>query len=379
MVPRSAIQRFDLSFSYGEFSLEANRRGFIGHRVLPIAPMTLQSGNFLRLKIASLLTPIEDLRRNADGGYNRTSFEFDQAPFATVERGAEELVDDREIAMYGAIIKQEVFALKRAINRVLQVLESNVAQTVFDTTTFTGSTLTGLAGAVSGNTTGSGSSAGEGCPWNGSAQNKANATPIEDIDFAREQVLANSGSPPNALILTDWTLLALVRTAEVQNLLKYSGWEDPTRLMKALPALCELLQLEEIIVGKGWKNVSNTSTSDDFDADDAGTEQPLLSRLWDPSMAMVAHISREEDVAAAEPTIGRTFMFSEENAALPGGDSEEPVAVIVEEYREEARRGGTIRARADWQTQVFHPQAGFLLTDVAIPSNSDAFVASPTS
>jgi hypothetical protein len=90
---------------------------------------------------------------------------------------------------------------------------------------------------------------------------------------------------------------------------------------------------------------------------------------------MVCHISKDEDVEAAEPTIGRTFMWSEENGEIPGGEGETP-AVIVEEYREEQRRGGIIRARNDRQVQIFHPQAGFLLTSCTIPPANAAFVAS---
>ena len=357
MTPRTAIIRWDLSYSYGEFNLEANQRKFIGHRVLPPAPVQLQSANYLRVNLASLLTPIEKTLRVPKSGYNRNSFEFDQAGYATQDHGVEEIVDDRQIAIYGQVIKQEMFAQKRAVNRLLQSYENAVAQAVFNTSTWTGANLTGAAGVVGG---------GSATPWNGSAANIANATPLQDIDAAREIVGANCGSMPNALILTDWALLALIRTAQVQNLLKFSGHDDPKKL-SALPALCELLQLEEIIVGKGWKNVSDETA--------AGPLAPTLSRLWDPTMAMVCHISRDEDVEAAEPTIGRTFMWNEENGDIPGADGEPP-AVIIEEYREEQRRGGTIRARNDREVQIFHKEAGFLLTGVAVAQGNAAFTAS---
>lgn len=340
MTPKTAITRWDLSYSYGEISLEANRRKFIGHRVLPPAPVQLQAANFLRVRIASLLTPIENTLRAPKTGYKRGTFVFDQESYATQDHGVEEVVDDRQIAIYGDIIKQETFAQKRAVNRVLQAYENAAAQAVFNTGVFTN----GAAGAVEG---------GSACPWNGSAANVANATPLDTFDAACEIVARKCGSQPNSLIITDWGLKKLIRTAQITNLLKFSGFDDPKSLYHALPALAELLQLEEIIVGKGWKNTS--------DATAAGPAAPTLTRLWDPTMCMVAHISHDEDVEAAEPTIGRTFMWNEENGEIPGGDGEPP-AVITEEYREEARRGGTIRARNDRQIKVFHHEAGYLIT-----------------
>ena len=342
MTPKAAVIRWDYSFSYGEFNLEANRRGYIGHRVLPPAPVQLQSANFLRLNIDSLLTPIEDTVRQPKAGYKRDTFEFEQVSYATQDNGVEEIVDDRQIAIYGQIIKQELFARKRAINRVLQAYENTVASLVFSTSTFSHA----AAGQVNGGSTA--------IPWS----TYATATPLQDVDAARELVAEAIGRLPNALILTDWALLQLCRTAQIQDLLKYSGHDDPKAIPYRMAALAELLQVEEIIVGRGWKNVGVEGPND------AGTD-PTISRLWDPTMAMVAHISRDEDVEAAEPTIGRTFMWSEENGQIPGAEGEE-IGVIIEEYREEQRRGGTIRARNDYQAQIFHAAAGYLITGVAV-------------
>ena len=343
MTPRTAVIRWDYSFSYGEFNLEANRRGYIGHRVLPPAPVQLQSANYLRLKIDSLLTPIENTVRAPKSGYNRDTFEFEQASYATQDNGVEETVDDRQIAIYGQIIKQELFARKRAINRVLQSYESVCANLVFSTGTFNNFQ------AGNAPTVGSGGN----IPWTA----YATATPLQDIDAARELVAERIGRLPNKLILTDWALLQMCRTAQIQDLLKFSGHDDPKAIVRRMDALCELLQLEEIIVGRGWYNTSGEA------ADDANAE-PTLARLWNPTMAMVAHISNDEDVEAAEPTIGRTFMWTEENGEIPGAEGEE-IGCIIEEYREEQRRGGTIRARNDYQAQIFHSDCGQLITAVA--------------
>ena len=332
--PRTAITRFDLSFSYGEINLLANQKKFIGLKVLPPAPVAMQAAGFLRVKLESLLTPIENLMRAPYSGYKRGNFLFDQANYVTQDYGAEEPVDDRQLAIYANVIKLENFATMRAVNRVLMAFENDVASAVFNTGTFSNA----AAGVISG--------AGA-LPWD----NPATAQPLEDIDAARELVLLACGSEPNSLVLSSWALVKLCRTHEIQDLLKYSGHDDPKEYVKRIPALCELLLLDQILVGRGMKNT----------ADEGQTGSP--ARIWDPTMAMVCHIGENEDVEAPEPTIGRTFMWTEENAEIPAASDDVP-GVIVEEYREENRRGGTIRARNDRQVQIFHPAAGYLITGV---------------
>jgi hypothetical protein len=332
--PRTAITRFDLSFSYADISLIANQKKFIGLKVLPPAPVAMQAASFLRVKIDSLLTPPENLARAPFAAYNRDNFLFDTLTYATQDYGAEETVDDRQLAIYADVIKLENFAALRAVNRVLMGFEVDVASAVFNTGTFSNQ----AAGSISG-----GSAVG----WD----NPADATPLEDIDAARELVLTACGTEPNSLVLSSWALIKLCRTHEIQDLLKFSGHDDPKEFVRRIPALCEVLMLDQILVGRGIKNTAN----------EGQTASP--ARIWDPTMAMVCAISDSMDVEAPEPTIGRTFMFTDENAEIPAGDDDTP-GVIVEEYREEQRRGGTIRARNDRQVQIFHPQAGYLITGV---------------
>jgi hypothetical protein len=328
--PRTAITRFDLSFSYADIDLIANQKKFIGMRVLPPAPVAMQAAGFLRVKIESLLTPIETLLRAPYSGYKRGNFLFDQLSYVTGDYGAEEPVDDRQLAIYANVIKLENFAVMRAVNRVLMSYEQDVASAVFNPGTF--ASYTGAATY----------------PWD---TDRTTATPLQDIDDAREQVLLQCGSEPNTLVLSSWALIQMCRTSQIQDLLKYSGHDDPKEYVKRIPALCELLMVDQILVGRGMKNTAGEGL----------TATP--ARIWDPTMAMLCHVATSEDVEAPEPCIGRTFMWVDENAEIPTGDEGVP-GLIVEEYREENRRGGTIRARNDRQIQIFHPQAGYLITGV---------------
>ena len=74
---------------------------------------------------------------------------------------------------------------------------------------------------------------------------------------------------------------------------------------------------------------------------------------------MVACVAVTDD--PQEPCVGRTFLWNEENA---GVGTDEELAVIVEEYREEGVRGSVIRARNDRDIVIMYKEAGHLLSNV---------------
>lgn len=327
--PTTAITRHDLSLTYSEFNEMANRRGFIGLRVLPAVPVLVQAAQFNKIKVASLMGPIEDTVVAPDGAYKFDDFEWAHDSYTTEDHGVAERLGDRRLKMYGEF-NAELIHRRRAVNRVLMAFEDAVAAAVFNTGTWTGADL---ATAVT-------------IPWT----NKANATPVDDIDGAIESCKDSSGMKPNALILSDFALRKMKRTAQIEDLLKYSGRDDPKNL-GLLSGLRDLFDLEDILVADGFKNTAKRG------------QTPELGRLWATTMAMVAHVTSSQDLEDPNPTIGRTIMWGEENAALPGAGTSEP-GVIVEEYRDEGRRGSVIRARADYQIKILHPAAGHLLTAV---------------
>lgn len=331
--PSTAISRFDLSMSYAEFNLAASRRGFIGLQVLPGIGVAKDAASFAKINVEDLLRKVEDTEREPRAEYKRDAFQWTSDSYDCKEHGVEEVVDDLLIERYGDILRAESIARERAIDRVLRALENAIAAAVFNTTTWTGATLT----------------TGVSTPWT----TAATAVPITDIDSAIEKVIASSGMRPNALVLSDYALLKLKRTAQVQDLLKYSGNDDPKNL-GLISGLKELFGLDNILVGKSMKNTADEGQTASF------------SRMWTQTMAMVCHIADDGmngDLESMDPFIGRTIFATEGNAAIPGMDDGEE-SLIVEEYREESRRGGIIRARNKRHVKIVHAEAGHLLTAV---------------
>lgn len=335
--PSTAITRLDLSMSYGEFNLAASRAGFIGLQALPPIGVRKEASDFSKISVEELLRPIEDTERKPKGTYKRDDFEWTTDSYDTSEHGVEEVVDDATIERYGDVIRAEVIHTQRAVHRVLAALENAIASALF-TSSWSYKTAVGTA-------------------WT----TPATATPIADIDGAIESVKTQLGMMPNTLILSDYALLKMKRTAEVEDLLKYSGRDDPKNL-GLLSGLMELFDLERILVGNSFKNTADEGQSASF------------GRYWDATMAMVARIEddgMDGDLESPNPQVGRTIFATgdPDNPAgggvpLPGADGDGEAALIIEEYREESRRGGIVRARTKYQVKTLHSEAAHLLTGV---------------
>lgn len=342
--PSTAITRLDLSIGYNEFSLLANLRKFIGLSVLPPLTVEQEGADFVRIVIKSLLTKVEDTSRAPGAGYVRDTFEWTKDSYALGEHGVEEQVDDATVEKYGDLVRVEQIAVMRAINRILQRLEFDVAAAVFNTATWTGAALTTAVPV----------------PWT----TAATADPLADIDAAHEKVSAGCGEDANTLVLTKKAFTALLRTTRIEGLLKYDASEllialnsgqNQTATSEIVSGLKDLFQVDRILVGRGFKNTANAP------------QTPTLARQWDDTMAMLACVGTDGldgDLQSPQPQIGRTIFSTKNGEPLPGGDDAGLGSLIFDEYREENVRGGIIRPRNKRQVKILHVEAGHLLTGV---------------
>lgn len=346
--PTTAITRFDLSLSYDEFNILANLRKFIGLRVLPPLAVSQEAADFLRIKIASLMTKIEDTKRAPRGTYNRDSYEWDKDSYSCDEHGVEEIVDDATEEKYGDIIRGEQIATIRAVNRMLQRIEYDAAAAVFNTTTWTGSALTT---AISGSRN-----------WNNATQTTVD--PVADIDAAHLKVNANCGEDANTLVLTKKAFTSMIRTTRIESLLKYDAAEllialnsgqNQTMVTEIVSGLKQLLQVDQILIGRGFSNTADKG------------QTASMSRVWDDTKAMLCCVhddGLDGDLENPMPQIGRTIFSNKNGEPIPGADDAGLGSLMFDEYREEAVRGSVIRPRNKRGIKILHPEAGHLLTAV---------------
>jgi hypothetical protein len=227
---------------------------------------------------------------------------------------------------------------------VLQRLEYDIAAAVFNTTTWTGAALTTTVGTA----------------WT----TVATADPIADVDAAHEKVSVGCGEDANTLVLTKKGFRAMIRTARLEGLLKYDASEllvalntgqNQSMVSEIVSGLKDLLQVERILVGRGFKNTADKGLP------------PSLSRVWDDTKAMLCVVHDdgiEGDLENPMPQIGRTIFSNKNDEPLPGANDAGLGSLIIEEYRENPVRGGVIRPRNKRQVKILHPQAGHLLQGV---------------
>lgn len=342
--PSTAITRFDLSLSYAEFNILANLSKFIGLRVLPPLAVALEGGPFLRLKIASYLTKVEETKRSPKSTYSRDDYEWDTDSYSVDEHGVEEVADDAMIERYGDVIRVEQIAVIRAVNRILQRLEYDIAAAVFNTSTWNGAALTTTIAT----------------PFT----TKASADPLAVFDAAHDKVSAGCGEDANTLVITKAGFRAMIRTDRLEGLLKYDASElimamqtgqNQSMVGEIMSGLKDLLQVEQILVARGFKNTADRGAT------------ASLARQWDSTMAMLCVVrddGLDGDLESPTPQVGRTIFTTKNGEPLPGSDDAGLGSLLFDEYREENVRGSVMRPRNKRGIKILHPECGHLLQAV---------------
>ncbi len=315
-----ATLRPDLAASFEEFSLDADRAGLIGMQVLPAVEVAKKSGRFGIIPIEQLLQS-PDTKRAPGSGYARGGFKFETSTFACEEHGWEEPIDDAEAAMYSEYFDHEQISAARARDFVLRNMEKRIAALIFNTTTWTGSSLTTA-------------------PTN-EWDDAANAVPITDIKNASAKVWDGCGLWPDTLIISHKVFNNLRVCAQVLDAVKSAGAGDralQTDINKQL--LAQVFDLRKILVGGGAKNTA--------------TEGSLtLAEIWSGEYAMICKTADSKDFR--EPCVGRMFHWGEDGSNIGG---------TIESYRDETVRGDIVRVRHDVDEKVLYAKAAHLLTNI---------------
>lgn len=316
--PSTALSRPTIAGSLMEYDLQASLAGFIGLKVFPVFEANEAAAAFGRIKLESLLKA-RDTARAAGASYNEAEYEFTNDTYTTQDHGFVVPVDDRRARMYRSYFDAEQHAAARARDVVLRNFEKRVAAAVFNTTIWTGASLTTATAGI----------------WS----TLSSGVPVTDVQLAINKVEDASGLRPNAVIMAAKTFRTARQTAQVIDRVKYSGHTDPKNI--TVQALAALFDVDYVLVAGGMKDT----------ADEGQTAS--LSRIWDHTMCMVCRVATSSDIE--EPCIGRTFHWGEDGSSIGS---------VVESWREEKRRSTMIRARMDTDEKRLYVQAGHLITGV---------------
>jgi hypothetical protein len=315
-----ATLRPDLA-TFLEFDLESENQGYIAADVFPVIDVQSASGNFGKIPLEQLLQQRET-RRSPGSGYSRSQWTFTPATYATYEHGAEEPVDDNEAQMYAEYFQAEQISTLRAFSAVLRNAEQRVADAVFNTSTWTGSSLTTAITHE----------------WD----DATNAVPLTDVEAAVQKIYDNSGLWANALIINRKVFRNLRNNDQIIDRINASGAGSPSKATDVTTQmLSAVFDLPNIIVAGTSKNGAKEGQS------------ASPTQIWSGEYAMVCKIASGPDMR--DPCIGRTFHWSQDGSSIGG---------TVESYRDETVRGDVIRVRHQVAEVVLYPEAGHLLSNV---------------
>jgi len=193
-----------------------------------------------------------------------------------------------------------------------------MAALIFNTATWTGSALTTTIGTN----------------W----ATVASATPVVDVNAARQKLWDGSGIWPNALIVNRKVYNDLRNTTEIIDHSKSQGFMDVRQGNISEAQLATVFDLEQIIVAGSPKNTADEGLA------------ITIAPIWSNSYAMLCKVARTSD--HREPCISRVFHWGEDGSAIGG---------TIESYRDETVRSDIIRVRHDVDEKVMYTQAGHLL------------------
>jgi hypothetical protein len=318
----ATFQRPDLGQAYLEFDIMSHLQGFVGLNAMPMTTVGLQASNFSKVSLAQLLNDDRKVKRASGAGYARQDLQFDQDSYSTDERGVEELLDDRDRAIFAYTgIQFEQLAADRAVAALLRNLEVEIAGILTDIGTYANSAVT--------------------VPW----ATKATATPASDVLAARETFKLACGVYPNTITMSEKAATNVVQTAEMQDFIKYTSQSTAGDLLGAAGPGNGVIAKTAAILAMAFR-IDNVNISPAISNSANSGAAPVLADIWRSDRVSLSLTPQGGDLRSMG--FGRTFAFEQ---------------MILEQYRDERVRGDVMRARFDVDVKVIQAACLHILTN----------------
>lgn len=312
----TTLQRPDLASLAWEYSLNAPMMGFIGTQIMPIFPVSEQSGDYPVIPIEAILK-LNDTARNPRGKYNRSDYEFETDSYACKENGWEEAVDDVERKLYQRYFDAEQVAMKRAVDKLLRKQEKRVADIVYSTSNITnyGSVTT---------------------EWDTSAT----CTPRADVLDAKTTLRAATGVNADSLAMSLEVFLNVLKSSELLSAYQYTAPLQSLNMEAQLKVVAQYFMVDNLYVSGAQ-----------YDSAKKG-QSYSLSDIWDDEYVLLFKKGDAKDLM--DPSLGRTFLWT----------ADSPSNTVVEQYRDEEIRSDIYRVRQYTDEELIFSGAGYLLANI---------------
>lgn len=307
-----ATPRLDLGAAYMEFVDQPG--DLVGVKLMPIFKTMKQAATFGAITRESITRTV-DAKRTKKSGYNRDSWVTEDKSYSCKEYGLEDILGDDERSFYKTDFDAELVTVKAIERKIKIAQEIRIAEALFNTTTFTGSALYTNNSAA---------------PWDAAASDV-----IGQVDAAKEKVRQNCGMKANAIWFSETNLIRLKSNTAIKDAIKYVSIASEEAIKNALAGL---FGIKYVFIAGGIKNSAKEGQA--FSGSD----------VWSDDYAQVGVIA-EDGQDLSSPAIGRSFLWTEDSAEN----------AIIEQYRDEPRRGDVFRVRHNVHELIIDPYFAHLI------------------
>jgi hypothetical protein len=312
--PTSAttLQRPDLGAIAYEYMEGPEGFGMMGLDILPIYPVVEKSADYPVIPNEAILK-IQNVKRAANGHYNRSDWEFETKTYACEERGWEESVERSEMNNYQRFFNLEMEAANRANQVIMKAQEVDIATLLFNATTFSGYT--------SDVTT----------EWS-----TITATPRADIMTIQQSSLLwlDSGACSMKVFMN------LLKVTEFLNAFHPTQPIETQSLQALRQVMAQYLGLNNLYVSNAKKDSAKKGQS------------TVGADIWDDEYFLL--FKRATSQSLREPALGRTFLWTRDS----------PSILTVDQYTEPQSDSNIYRVRHNCDEVVQFAGAGYLLGNI---------------
>jgi hypothetical protein len=319
------IIRNDIADVLDPFSDVLSRNGFIGERICPYYGVRNRFGEFPKKLLTNFLKRVE-IKRMEDGTLNRIATSIGMTQYTTRPFGLEYPIDHLQEETYRGVWNMEIEGINMLQDVMAREYEIHIAELVqkkefYDTNAWQVHTVT--------------------TPWN-----DPDALILDDIEAA---MLKRDKRVPdaNCLIVSKRLFRQFSRNNQILARISSSGAgvsEMPSNVTTT--RLCDLFNVEYILVGKGYYDDSKELSTDSLDdgTDDIGYKNLNLNNIWKDDVAELGWILPPgAKPTFRKPVFGYTLVWERG----PGGRGE-----VIDMYPEPRRNGRVYRIQKNYEVKL---------------------------
>jgi hypothetical protein len=287
---------------------------FVGLKVLPPLPTTLQTFHVPKIKISTgNLMRATTKARKPGSDFDRWQSEIDDFTATTLQIAEEVSLPDELTLTYEEYFAFESFFATEAANRLLRSHELDVEAAIFNTTTFSNEANGSVAY---------------------SAANIATITPVLDIITAIRTV-KGLGEVPNTILIPG---IIYDRIRQSANMLSFiAGSIHPGALVtpETIQSAFESMGIKQVLIPDSYVNQSQSGTTNS------------INPTWPVTYIFVGNCTEGQLQTGG---VGRTFYWEKEGPLLN-----------IQSYRDEPKKSNIIRALKNTTSQITNGRAGTLI------------------